>query len=142
MDDEAPVYDTENEDDMVKETDELVYADQGEALVTQRVLNADVVKTGDDSSWLRNNIFCTKCTTKGKVCTIIIDGGSCDNMVAISMVEKLSLDVEDHAESYQLTWLKKGKRRQGLTKVTPHFTMLALVVTKANPVAPPIPDLV
>ncbi|GJZ47210.1 RNA-directed DNA polymerase, partial [Tanacetum coccineum] len=115
MDDEAPVYDTENEDDMVKETDELVYADQGEALVTQRVLNADVVKTGDDSSWLRNNIFCTKCTTKGKVCTIIIDGGSCDNMVAISMVEKLSLDVEDHAESYQLTWLKKGKRRQGIT---------------------------
>ncbi|GJR95648.1 putative mitochondrial protein [Tanacetum coccineum] len=46
-DDEAPVYDTKNEDDMVKETDELVYADQGEALVTQRVLNADVVKTGE-----------------------------------------------------------------------------------------------
>ncbi|GJU39677.1 RNA-directed DNA polymerase [Tanacetum coccineum] len=108
MDDEAPVYDTKNEDDMVKETDELVYADQGEALVTQRVLNADVVKTGDDF---------------------------CDNMVAISMVEKLGLDVEDQAEPYQLTWLKKGKRHQGLTKVTPHLFLLNLV-------APPIPDLV
>ncbi|GJW19523.1 reverse transcriptase domain-containing protein [Tanacetum coccineum] len=54
MDDEAPVYDTKNEDGIVKETDELVYADQGEALVTQRVMNADVVKTGDDSSWLQN----------------------------------------------------------------------------------------
>ncbi|GKD29423.1 hypothetical protein Tco_1240201, partial [Tanacetum coccineum] len=29
-------------------------------------------------------------------------------MVAISMVEKLGLDVEDHVEPYQLTWLKKG----------------------------------
>ena len=107
VDDDTPVYDTENDDDMVKENEELVYADQGESLVTQRVLNVDVVKTGDDSSWLQNNIFRTKCTTKGKVCTVIIDGGSCDNMVATSMVEKLGLDVEDHPAPYQLTWLKK-----------------------------------
>ncbi|GJS01617.1 reverse transcriptase domain-containing protein [Tanacetum coccineum] len=113
LDDVPPVYDTENDDEMVKETEELVYADQGEALVTQRVLNVDMVKTGDDSSWLQNNIFRTKCTTKGKVCTVIIDGGSCDNMVATSMVEKLGLDVKDHPEPYQLTWLKKRKCRQG-----------------------------
>ena len=30
----------------------------------------------------------------------------------------------------------------GLTKLTPHLLMLSLVVTEANPVAPPIPDLV
>nr|GEV79973.1 reverse transcriptase domain-containing protein [Tanacetum cinerariifolium] len=84
----------------------LTYKD-GEALVTQRVLNVAVAETGDDTSWLRNNIFRTKCTTKGKVCTVIIDGGSCDNMVATSMVEKLGLDVQDHPEPYQLTWLKK-----------------------------------
>nr|GEV31954.1 reverse transcriptase domain-containing protein [Tanacetum cinerariifolium] len=88
--------------------DELMYADQGEALVTQLVLNVAVAETGDDTSWLQNNIFRTKCTTKGKLCTVIIDGGSCDNMVATSMVEKLGLDVQDHPEPYQLTWLKKG----------------------------------
>nr|GEW05586.1 hypothetical protein [Tanacetum cinerariifolium] len=76
-----------------QDIDELVYADQGEALVTQRVLNVDVAETDDDMSWLRNNIFRTKCTTKGKVCSVIIDGGSCDNMVAKSMVEKIGLDV-------------------------------------------------
>nr|GEV97955.1 RNA-directed DNA polymerase [Tanacetum cinerariifolium] len=65
--------------------DELVYADQGEALVTQRVLNVAMAETGDDTSWLWNNIFRTKCTTKGKVCTVIIDGGSCDNMVATTL---------------------------------------------------------
>nr|GEZ87138.1 RNA-directed DNA polymerase [Tanacetum cinerariifolium] len=108
VDDTTPVYDTENDEDVVQDINELVYADQGEALVTQRVLNVAVTDTGDDTSWLRNNIFRTKCTTKGKVCTVIIDGGSCDNMVATSMVEKLGLDVQDHPEPYQLTWLKKG----------------------------------
>nr|GEY42280.1 hypothetical protein [Tanacetum cinerariifolium] len=93
---DTPVYDTENNEDVVQDINELVYADQGEALVTQRVLNVAVAETGDDTSWLRNNIFRTKCTTKGKVCTVIIDGGSCDNMVAKSMVEKVGLDVQDH----------------------------------------------
>ncbi|GJS84251.1 putative reverse transcriptase domain-containing protein [Tanacetum coccineum] len=50
----------------------------------------------------------TKCTAKGKVCSLIIDGGSCENMVALSMVEKLALLVEPHPEPYQLTWFKKG----------------------------------
>nr|GEV06976.1 reverse transcriptase domain-containing protein [Tanacetum cinerariifolium] len=66
LDDVPPVHDTEYDDEVVTETAELVYADQGEALVTQRVLNVDMMKTSDDSSWLRNNIFRTKCTKKGK----------------------------------------------------------------------------
>ncbi|GJS71411.1 putative CCCH-type zinc finger family protein [Tanacetum coccineum] len=49
-----------------------------------------------------------ECTTKGKVCMVIIDGGSCKNMVAATMVEKLRLPIQDHPEPYQLTWLKKG----------------------------------
>ncbi|GKB74275.1 hypothetical protein Tco_0935687 [Tanacetum coccineum] len=52
--------------------------------------------------------FRTNCTSKGKVCTVIVDGGSCDNMVATTMVEKLGLQLHDHPEPYQLTWLKKG----------------------------------
>ncbi|GKF18530.1 reverse transcriptase domain-containing protein, partial [Tanacetum coccineum] len=86
--------------------DEVVYLDSGEALITQRVLNVAVTKAVDDASWLRNNIF--RGTTKGKVRSVIIDGGSCKNMVATSMVEKLGLDTQDHPEPYQLTWLKKG----------------------------------
>nr|GEV59163.1 reverse transcriptase domain-containing protein [Tanacetum cinerariifolium] len=99
MDDTTPVYDTENDEDVVQDIDELVYADQGEALVTQRVLNVAVAETGDDTSWLRNNIFRTKCTTKGKVCTVIIDGGSCDNMVATSMGSKLKFSSSHHPQT-------------------------------------------
>ncbi|GKE45365.1 reverse transcriptase domain-containing protein [Tanacetum coccineum] len=37
-----------------------------------------------------------------------IYGGSCENVVSTYMVEKLGMKTEDHPESYQLTWLKKG----------------------------------
>nr|GEZ02674.1 hypothetical protein [Tanacetum cinerariifolium] len=94
---------------------------QGESLVVQRVLSATVDKTVDDTLWLRNNIFRTKCTTKGKVCTVIIDGGSYDNMVAKTMVDKLELPVQDHPEPYQLTWLKKGNVVRVTQRCLVHF---------------------
>ncbi|XP_023770929.1 uncharacterized protein LOC111919588 [Lactuca sativa] len=105
-----PTFDTENEEDEEEEEErsKIIYPDKGEALVAQRVLNVTPTSTIDDTLWLPNNIFRTKCTTKGKVCTLIIDGGSCENMVALSMVEKLALPVEPHPDPYQLTWLKKG----------------------------------
>ncbi|GKA39419.1 retrotransposon protein, putative, ty1-copia subclass [Tanacetum coccineum] len=102
----TPIYDT-YDDKEANDDDEVVYLDSGEALITQCVLNVVVTKAIDDASWLRNNRFRTKCTTKGNVCSVIIDGGSCKNMVATSMVEKLGLDTQDHPEPYQLTWLKK-----------------------------------
>ncbi|GJR59783.1 putative reverse transcriptase domain-containing protein [Tanacetum coccineum] len=74
-----------------------------------RVLNVVVSKSIADNLWLRNNIFRTKCTSKGRTCDMIIDGGSCENIVSTYMVEKLGMKTEDHPELYQLTWLKKGK---------------------------------
>nr|GEV41148.1 reverse transcriptase domain-containing protein [Tanacetum cinerariifolium] len=59
--------------------DKLVYPDHGEALVIQRVLNVAVLKYVDNNSWLRNKNFRTKCTSKGKIRDMIIDGGSCEN---------------------------------------------------------------
>nr|GEU53206.1 hypothetical protein [Tanacetum cinerariifolium] len=47
--------------------EQVVYPDQGESLAVKRVLSATVDKTDDDTLWLRNNIFRTKRTTKGKV---------------------------------------------------------------------------
>ncbi|KAJ9555026.1 hypothetical protein OSB04_009640 [Centaurea solstitialis] len=102
----TPVYDTEEDTPKEDET-EIVYPDKGESFIAQRVLSTNPTRA-IDNLWLRNNIFRTRCTVKGKVCTIIIDGGSCENMVATVMVEKLGLKVEPHPEPYQLTWLKKG----------------------------------
>ncbi|GJY43102.1 reverse transcriptase domain-containing protein [Tanacetum coccineum] len=117
-----PIYDTEAEPKL-DEVDELVYPDRGEALVIQRVLNVAVSKSVDDNSWLRNNIFRTKCTSKGKICDMIIDGGSCENVVSTYMVEKLGMKTEDHPEPYQLTWLKKGTLLKSVNVVLCSFLL-------------------
>nr|GFA64083.1 reverse transcriptase domain-containing protein [Tanacetum cinerariifolium] len=105
-DDASLIYDTDTEPKLDEPVDELVYPDRGEALVIQRVLNVVVSKFVDDNSWLHNNIFRTKCTFKGKFCDMLIDGGSCENVVSTYMVEKLEMKTEDHPKPYQLTWLK------------------------------------
>ncbi|GJS41155.1 RNA-directed DNA polymerase [Tanacetum coccineum] len=69
--DAGPIYGTDAEPEVDEPCDELVYLDRGEALVIQRVLNVAVSKSVDDNSWLRNNIFRTKCTSKGKIYDII-----------------------------------------------------------------------
>nr|GEV52978.1 reverse transcriptase domain-containing protein [Tanacetum cinerariifolium] len=104
-----PLYDTKDE----VET-EVVYPNLGELLVTCRLLNTAVLDQDDDTTWLRTNIFRTQCKTKGKICTVIINGGSCENMVSTTMVEKLGLPIQNHPDPYKLTWLKKGN----LVKVT------------------------
>ncbi|GKV53145.1 hypothetical protein SLEP1_g59685 [Rubroshorea leprosula] len=43
-----------------------------------------------------------------KVCNVIIDSGSCENVVSNYMVEKLGLPVKDHSHPYKLQWLRKG----------------------------------
>ena len=43
--------------------------------------------SNNEDSWLRTNIFRTRCTSRGKVCQIIIDSGSCENMVSKEMVD-------------------------------------------------------
>jgi hypothetical protein len=45
----------------------------------------------NEGSWLRTNIFRTRCTYGGKVCQVIIDSGGCKNMVSKEMVDKLKL---------------------------------------------------
>nr|GEX07664.1 hypothetical protein [Tanacetum cinerariifolium] len=84
IDEADPLYDTEDE----VET-EVFYPDRGELLVTRRLLNIVVLDQDNDTTWFQTNIFRTQCTTKGKICTVIIDGGSCENMVSTTMVEKL-----------------------------------------------------
>jgi hypothetical protein len=56
----------------------------------------------------RNNLFRTTCKTKDRVCKVIIDSGSTDNLVSTKMVEKLELETTAHPEPYKFSWLQKG----------------------------------
>ncbi|EOX92171.1 Gag-pol polyprotein-like protein [Theobroma cacao] len=90
-----PVYD-EYDDEEIEE----VSADHGEALIVRRNLNTAMMTK--DESWFRHNIFYTRCTSQGKVCNVIIDSGSYENVIANYMVEKLKLPTEVHPHPYKL----------------------------------------
>ncbi|XP_022899409.1 uncharacterized protein LOC111412720 [Olea europaea var. sylvestris] len=111
-----PTYDEEVEE-------EVIYADHGESLVVYRSLSAAHV---EDDDWFRNNIFHTKCTSHGKVCDVIVDGGSYENVIATSMVEKLKLKTEDHPQPYKLSLLRKGNE----VKVHKHCLVQFSIGTK------------
>lgn len=41
------------------------------------------------------------------MCTIVIDGESCENIVAQDMVDKLHLQTESHPRPYRIAWLNE-----------------------------------
>ena len=53
----------------------------------------------------RNHLFRTTCKTKDRVCKVIIDSGSTDNLVSIEMVDKLELEATAHPKPYKVSWL-------------------------------------
>ena len=52
-------------------------------------------------------MFRTKCKCRDKVCKVIVDGGSTDNLVSIEMVQKLQLTCIPKPHPYSISWLKK-----------------------------------
>nr|GEW58324.1 reverse transcriptase domain-containing protein [Tanacetum cinerariifolium] len=65
--------------------------------------NPEVDEPGDEFISLS-----TKCTSKGKISDMIIDGDSFENVVSTYMVEKLGMKTKGHLEPNQSSWLKKG----------------------------------
>jgi len=83
--------------------------DKAELLVIRRALSG--FATQDDMKQ-REAIFHTRCTVEGKVCSLIIDGGSCANVASKIMVDKLKLTVTPHPKPYTIQWLNQGKGMQ------------------------------
>nr|GEW69470.1 hypothetical protein [Tanacetum cinerariifolium] len=44
----------------------------------------------------------------GKVCNVIINGESCENVISSIMVDKLGLNAKEHPKPYALSWFKNG----------------------------------
>ena len=98
---------TDNESDCdsmpsLEDADDEEYAVQGELMVARRALS---VQAKEDDEMQRDNIFHTRCHVQNKVCSVIIDGGSCTNVASTTMVEKLGMATCKHPRSYKLQWL-------------------------------------
>ena len=98
-------------DDEDSDTDEMppledVYEEEfavhGDLLVARRALNMQAKEVDDVQ---RENIFHTRCYVKDKVCSVIIDGGSCTNVASTTMVEKIGLRTLSLPRPDKLQWL-------------------------------------
>ena len=99
---------SDNEDDcegmppLVEESDnseeELPIEGKIGFLVVRKVLTTRAIEKEDVQ---RENLFDT-CHIKDKLYSLIIDGGSCTNVMSLFMVEKLSLPTTKHPKPYRL----------------------------------------
>ena len=88
----------------LEDADDEQSAVVGDLLVARRVLNMQVK---EEESNQRENLFHTRCFVKNKVCSVIIDGGSCTNVASTYLVEKLALTTLKHPHPYRLQWLNE-----------------------------------
>ena len=63
----------------------MIQVDQGVSLVVQHTLK--VTSEVDNEDWVRKNVFHTKCTSHDKICLMIIDNESFENVVSLEMVQ-------------------------------------------------------
>lgn len=101
--DEHDVFDSHEEDEQEDGFNaQQTTRDTGRLLVLCR---ACLMPSWKDDQWLRTNIFRSTCTIKGRVCSFVIDSGSCRNVVSKVAVEKLGITREKHPAPYTLGWL-------------------------------------
>ncbi|GJS46474.1 hypothetical protein Tco_0596595 [Tanacetum coccineum] len=96
--------------DVFQKEDELEYfepLDKEAEQVTYVVKRIFCSPKVSDSSQ-RNKIFHTKCLIKEKIYSIIIGGGSCENLVSKALVKDFKLPTEPRPSPYQIGWIKKG----------------------------------
>lgn len=84
--------------------EEYVSGDVGPLLVLHR---SCLTPRAPENECLRNNLFHSTCTIGGKLCTFIIDAGSCENVISEVAVAKLSLSTEPRPKPYRLSWLSQ-----------------------------------
>nr|GLL25427.1 uncharacterized protein LOC109163967 [Ipomoea trifida] len=100
----------ENTDDLTEseEWNENVEIAEEDGEHVSFVIKRILYTTEEKGPAQRNNIFGAYCSILGKVCKLIVDNGSCDNIVSRSLVRNLNLPTEPHPKPYKLGWIKEG----------------------------------
>ena len=80
---------------------------QGDMLMVRRLLGSQMQPLDDTQ---RENIFHTRCIINGKLCSLIVDGGSCTNVASSRLVSKLNLDNKPILGHIDFSGLVKMKR--------------------------------
>ncbi|KAH0716655.1 hypothetical protein KY290_012917 [Solanum tuberosum] len=92
----------EEEGEGVSEEDDLELPNDGIIGVVRRIMT---INLGSVDEGKRENLFHTMCGIKGKTYSMIIDGGSCANVVSSYLVDKLGIACMKRSTPYRLQWL-------------------------------------
>ena len=68
-------------------------------------------------------MFHTKGVVKERSVRVIIDGGSCNNLASMEMVEKLSLTTRPHRHPYYTQWFNNSGKVKVTRTVHVHFLL-------------------
>ena len=71
----------------------------------------------------RENLFHTRCLIKGSPCSLVIDNGSCTNVVSSFLVKRLQLTTHPHPKPYKLQWLTNKGELKVNSQVLISFTL-------------------
>jgi hypothetical protein len=107
--------DIEDEEEKENDGEEEILGGEDTAIyrsaIVQRVLNTQVQQP---EQLQRHNLFQIFFIIKNRRVRVIIDGGSCNNLVSSELVKKLGLTTRPHQHPYHIQWLNDS----GKAKVT------------------------
>ena len=111
--------DIEDEEDQdADEEDGKVLGDEATAsyrsIIVQRVLSSQVQQP---EKLQRHNLFQIFFVISNCRARVIIDGGSCNNLVSSNLVKKLGLTTRPHPRPYHIQWLNDSGKSKGNTKL-------------------------
>jgi hypothetical protein len=89
-------------------------------IIVQRVLSAQPETSGQQQ---RHNLFQTFFVIKDRHAHVIIDGGSCNNLVSSDLVKKLSLPTCPHPHPYHIQWFNDIDKVKVTQMVRVHFSI-------------------
>nr|GEX33621.1 RNA-directed DNA polymerase [Tanacetum cinerariifolium] len=105
------------------EEEEVIGPDEGPCFVVRRTLSTTATQ---EENLQRESIFHTRCMIAQRVCTVIINRGSCINVVSQTFVTKLNLATQPHPSPYVIQWLNQGT---GIR--VSHRVLLSLRISKS-----------
>ena len=105
----------------VQKNEEKLEDDIHLALITRTLLKTQVTENDVDDQ--RDNLFHTRCLVKGTTCSLIIDSGSCTNVVSTMLIKKLQISTQDHPKLYKLQWLNDSGTMKVISQALISFTL-------------------
>ncbi|XP_074305174.1 uncharacterized protein LOC141640187 [Silene latifolia] len=81
------------------------YSDEENEVLVIRSLHTEVVHAEEEQ---RERLFHSRCKVNNEICNLVVDSGSCTNVISRDLVDRLKLPTKTHPKPYNLHWLDKN----------------------------------